>query len=241
MSVGEPQGEVAVQNYISNLYPKRYSGNGFLYHSQIVTRMLQGIKFREGRYSDSVLDVGCGIGFVSQLYPNYDIVGIDVSDGMLARNPYKHLKAPAEAIPFPDNSFDYVVCRSLLHHLEVPAKGMAEMARVLKPGGKWVCWEPNLSVFNDWIRKLSKKTKRFSHWHKNFSPQELVGLIDGAGLTITEKVYHGHLAYPLLGFPDILEVPLPLWAGRLLMKIDDAIAKTPLGISGWATMIRATK
>ena len=241
MSVGEPTDEQLVQDYVAKWYPARYSGTGFLYHSRIVTQMLEGIKFRDGRHSDKVCDVGCGIGFVSQLYPNFDITGIDISDEMLKRNPHKWLNAPAEAIPFPDDTFDFVICRSLLHHLEVPAKGLTEMYRVLKPGGTWVCWEPNLSIFNDWIRKLAKLTRRFSHWHKNFEPNELMNLIQNAGLQIQTVKYHGHIAYPLIGFPDILNLRIPLWMGRKLMWIDDLLAQTPLAMIGWAVMIKATK
>ena len=241
MSVGEPTQEQLVQDYVSTMYPKRYSGTGFLYHSRIVTQMLEGIKFRDGRHSDKVLDVGCGIGFVSQLYPNFDITGIDISDGMLERNPYKWVKAPVEAIPFPDNTFDFVVCRSLLHHLESPLKGLQEMHRVLKPGGRWVAWEPNLSVWNDWIRKIAKKTKRFSHWHKSFTPQELVSLLAQAELTVTERSFHGYLAYPILGFPDILDLKIPLGIGKMLMRFDEWVSRTPLAPIGWSVMIRATK
>ena len=241
MTVGEPTEEEVVQAYVSTMYPKRYSGTGFLYHARIVTQMLEGISFRQGRVSDKVLDVGCGIGFVSQLYPNFDIVGLDISDEMLKLNPHKWLKATAEAIPFPDNTFDYVICRSLLHHLEVPAKGLAEMYRVLKPGGKWVCWEPNLTIWNDWIRKLAKLTKRFSHWHRSFRPQELVQLIEQSGLVITGKKYHGHLADGLTGFPDILDLHIPICIARNLMTIDDILAKAWIAKTGWAVMITAGK
>ena len=241
MSVGEPVSEEAVQNYVSTMYPKRYSGTGFLYHSRIVTQMLEGIKFRDGRHSDKILDVGCGIGFLSQLYPNFDITGIDISDGMLEHNPYKWLKAPVEAIPFPNDTFDFVVCRSLLHHLEEPRNGLQEMHRVLKPGGRFICWEPNLSVFNDWIRKAAKKTKRFSHWHKNFEPHMLLSLLAQAGLHIRERRFIGYLAYPLLGFPDILDLHVPLGIGKILMRLDEWVSRTPLAPIGWSVMIRATK
>ena len=241
MSVGEPTDEKLVQDYVSKWYKKRYSGTGFLYHSRIVTTMLDGVQFRQGRVSDKILDTGCGTGFVSQLYPNFDVTGIDISDGMLAQNPFKWVKAPAEAIPFPDNSFDFVICRSLLHHLEVPANGLAEMYRVLKPGGKWVCWEPNLSIWNDWIRRLAKLTKRFSHWHKNFSPRALHQLIRESGLTIQSIAYQGYLAYPCIGFPDILNLKLPISVGKTLMAIDDWISRTPLASMGWSVMIKATK
>jgi len=230
-----------VQDYISKWYPKRYSGTGFLYHARVVEEMLEGIKFRDGRYSDRVIDVGCGIGFVSGLYPNFDIVGIDISDGMLERNPHKWIKASAEKIPFPDNSFDFVVCRSLLHHLEDPSVGMKEMARVLKPGGRWVCWETNFSILNDGIRRLSRLTPRFSHWHKNFSSKELKKTVRDSGLKISKSKYIGYLAYPLAGFPDIFDFHLPIWFGRSLMGIDDLISKTLLAPLAWSIMIKAEK
>ena len=157
MSVGEPTSEKLVQDYSSKWYQRRYSGTGFLYHSRIVTQMLEGIKFRDGKHSDKVLDVGCGTGFVSMLYPNFDITGVDISDGMLAHNPHKWIKAPAEQLPFPDNHFDFVVCRSLLHHLDEPMAGLSEMYRVLKPGGKFMCWDPHHGFLYNIIRRLFQR------------------------------------------------------------------------------------
>ena len=238
---GEPSEEQMVQDYISKWYPKRYSGSGFLYHGRIVADMLDGIKFRDGRYSDKVLDVGCGIGFVSQLFPNFDITGIDISEGMLSHNKFKWVKAPAEDIPFEDNYFDFVVCRSLLHHLDDPGVGLKEMYRVLKPGGSWVCWETNFSLLNDVVRKLARLTPRFSHWHKNFKSSELVELVKSVGLEIEEVRYYGYLAYPLAGFPDIVNFHLPVSVARFLMNVDDFIAKTPLKSLAWSIMIKAKK
>lgn len=241
MSRGEPTDEKLVQDYTSKWYAERYSGSGFLYHSRIVTSMLNGIKFRDGRYSDKVLDVGCGTGFVSQLYPNFDITGIDISDGMLERNPYKWVKAPAESIPFPDASFEYVVCRSLLHHLDDPRLGLREMARVLKPGGKFVCYDPNHNFIYEIIRHIFQRTDRFSHLHHSFNDKELFGMIEEAGLEITEKKYLGYLSYPLLGFPDIVNFKIPIGVGRKLIRLDDFISKTPLKKLSWSLMVRAVK
>lgn len=230
-----------VQDYVSQWYPRRYSGTGFLYHARIVTRMLSGIKFRDGRYSDRVLDVGCGIGFTSQLYPNFDITGIDISDGMLANNPFHWIKAPAESIPFPDNTFDFVICRSLLHHLEVPSDGLREMFRVLKPGGRWVCWDPNAGALATYFRRIYQKTDRFSHLHHSFKDTELVKMIEDTGLKITERRYIGFLAYALIGFPDIMNLHIPIWIGRALMAIDELISKTFLKRMAWSLMIKAEK
>ena len=241
MPVGQPTSEKLVQDYTSKWYKARYSGNGFLYHSRIVTDMLSGLRFKDHKQSDKVIDIGCGTGFVSQLYPNFDIVGIDISDGMLAQNPHKWIKASAEQIPFPDDHFAWVICRSLLHHLDDPMAGLVEMNRVLKPGGQWVCWDPHHGLLYNMIRKIFQHTDRFSHLHKSFNSGVLSYLIEESGFEITETRHIGYLAYPLLGFPDIIKFPLPLTLARSLIKLDDAISRTPLRRLSWSLMVKARK
>lgn len=241
MAKGEPTDEKLVQDYTSTMYPKRYSGAGFLYHSRVVTQMLDGVKFRDGRFSDKIIDVGCGTGLVSQLYPNFDITGIDISDGMLSNNPYKWVKAAAESIPFPDNTFDFVVCRSLLHHLDNPIKGLEEMYRVAKKGAKWSCWDPNHGVVYEAIRHIFQHTDRFSHLHKSFTDKELISMIKSVGFEITEVKYVGYIGYPLLAFPDIVNFGLPIWLARKIIRIDDLISRTPLKKLSWSLMIKAVK
>lgn len=235
MAKGEPTSEKLVQDYVSRFYQERYSGSGLYYHSQIVHKML------ECNPGSKILDVGCGIGFVSSLRPDLDIVGIDISDGMLERNPHRCLKAPAEEIPFKDNYFDVVLCRSLLHHLEDPGVGMSEMTRVLKPGGSFVCWDPNQSVLNTLFRKLFQRTDRFSHLHKSFKDKELFAMIEDSGLKITEKRYIGFLAYPICAFPDILNLKMPLWLTKDFIRLDELIAKTPFKTWSWSLLVRAEK
>lgn len=241
MSKGEPlANEKLAQDYTSTLYPKRYSGTGFLFHAHQATKMLDGVRMSD-RKSDKILDVGCGTGLISQLFPNFDVTGIDISDGMLALNPHKWIKAPAEAIPFPDNHFDHVVCRSLLHHLEVPEQGLAEMFRVLKPGGKWSCYDPHHNVVYEAIRHIFQHTDRFSHLHHSFNDKQLFKMIEDAGFKIAEKNYIGFFAYPLLAFPDILNFHIPIGVGKMIMSLDDFISKTPLKKLSWSLMAKAVK
>lgn len=240
MGRGEPIDEKLVQDYTSKWYSKRYSGTGFLYHASIATQMLDGVRMTDRR-SDKILDVGCGTGLMSQLFPNYEIIGIDISDGMLANNPHKWIKASTEEIPFPDNHFDYVVCRSLLHHLDNPLVGLMEMYRVLKSGGKWVCWDPNHGVLYEFIRHIFQHTDRFSHLHHSFKDDDLFAMVEEAGFKIMEKRYIGYLAYPALGFPDIVDYHLPIGIGRALINIDNFISKTPLKRLSWSLMVKAVK
>jgi len=98
-----------------------------------------------------VLDIGCGTGALALLTararPGADIVGLDPDPKALARARKKAARAGvsirfdrgfADALPYPDASFDRVVSSMMLHHLEAGTKGkaLAEMHRVLKPGGR---------------------------------------------------------------------------------------------------------
>jgi ArsR family transcriptional regulator len=97
-----------------------------------------------------LLDVGCGPGFLltkaiaSPRFPR--VFGADFSNSMITllkarfENGHKlHLRlADARRLPFTDASFDSVVSNMVLHHLAEPWTGLAEMARVTRPGGRVV-------------------------------------------------------------------------------------------------------
>jgi ubiquinone/menaquinone biosynthesis C-methylase UbiE len=96
-----------------------------------------------------VLDVGCGTGEITarlaQRYSEATLVGVDLIERHLelARDRCSGLggrvsfrKADAFALPFADDAFDLVVCRHMLQAVPRPREAMAEMVRVLRPGGR---------------------------------------------------------------------------------------------------------
>jgi ubiquinone/menaquinone biosynthesis C-methylase UbiE len=95
-----------------------------------------------------LLDVGCGTGeLLSRIggqYPGLALAGIDPVPEMLAVAKGK-LSGGAElrvgyanALPWPDESFDVVVSCNMFHYITHPVPAIREMTRVLKSGGKLV-------------------------------------------------------------------------------------------------------
>lgn len=107
----------------------------------------------------SVLDVGCGFGLetlrLAALAKLGRTVGIDKSADFIADARTRAAAAglsveydvgDAEALPYPDASFDCVRAERLLIYLDDPAKAVAEMKRVAKPGGGIAIIEPDFGT-----------------------------------------------------------------------------------------------
>jgi ubiquinone/menaquinone biosynthesis C-methylase UbiE len=113
----------------------------FRAQKRIVLEMLEGIRGR-------VLDVGCGPAVMEAelLERGFEVAGVDVSEEMirlgkarLAEHPLQarcHLRTgDAENLPYPHGFFDAVLAMGVLEYLPDYSAALAEMRRVLRPGG----------------------------------------------------------------------------------------------------------
>ncbi len=115
---------------------------GLLRDSDRFYRMVR--RRMDPRPGSTLLDVGCGGGFLLREMPGVLAVGLEISDLALA---IAREAAPAarlvlgqgERLPFPAGSFDRVACLGNLEHFLDPSLGAREIARVLSPGGEaWI-------------------------------------------------------------------------------------------------------
>ncbi|HEX6220366.1 MAG TPA: class I SAM-dependent methyltransferase [Acidimicrobiia bacterium] len=97
--------------------------------------MVGGIQLAPGSL---VLDVAAGTGSISRLLESraYRVMAVDLSHEMLTQHPGRHrVRAVADHLPFPEETFDAVTFGYLLRYVEDPVATMREVGRVLRPGG----------------------------------------------------------------------------------------------------------
>ncbi|MBP5341784.1 MAG: bifunctional demethylmenaquinone methyltransferase/2-methoxy-6-polyprenyl-1,4-benzoquinol methylase UbiE [Bacteroidales bacterium] len=95
----------------------------------------------------NVLDVACGTGdmVVELMKRGCTVTGVDLSEEMMSiaktKAPATYILGDAEHLPFPDAAFDAVTCAFGVRNFVHLKKGLGEMLRVLKPGGRMVILE----------------------------------------------------------------------------------------------------
>lgn len=145
------------------------------------------------------LDLGCGGGHATfRLAPLVDkVVACDLSAAMLrvvageaARRGFGNVvtkHSAAESLPCPSASFDVAVTRYSAHHWrDVPA-GLAQMRRVLKPGGMAIVMDvvtPGVPLLDTWLQSL--ELLRDPSHVRNASPDEWRAALGAAGFAVGE-------------------------------------------------------
>ena len=89
----------------------------------------------------NILDVGCGDGRIPSLYTAPQVVCVDSSQAAVDAARRRGLDArlgDVRTLPFPDASFDAVTCNHMLYHVDDRDRAVAELARVVRPGGRFV-------------------------------------------------------------------------------------------------------
>ena len=170
------------------------------------SRRLAPLLIRFGGLSDGdrVLDVGCGTGSLIFTLPQLAGIaaatGIDIGEAYVAygrsRNTDSRLgfeQADACALPFADNCFDRAFSLLVLQFVPDPARAVAEMRRVVRPGGTVAAavWDdfgglPHVRMLFDIASVLDRSVKR-PYFRPLSAPDEMASLWRAAGLIDVEQ------------------------------------------------------
>jgi ubiquinone/menaquinone biosynthesis C-methylase UbiE len=138
---------------------------------------------RDQTSPEVIMDVGCGTGRLlrkaKQQCPNARLVGVDAAEKMIQQAAMLLTEAEfhvamAEALPLPDRSVDLAFSTLSFHHWADQAKGIREVARVLRPQGRFLLAD---IVIPRWLSLFVR------HFRYN-SPARIREMFTQAGLTV---------------------------------------------------------
>jgi 2-polyprenyl-6-hydroxyphenyl methylase / 3-demethylubiquinone-9 3-methyltransferase len=164
-------------------------------------------RLRLDRTRASLLDVGCGGGFLSEEFARlgFRVTGVDPSAESIdvARRhaaeqelEIDYRVGRGETLPFADGSFDVVICCDVLEHVTDLDQVVAEIGRVLAPGGLFLFDTINrtkasrmvvIKMMQEW-RWSSFVPPDLHDWNRFIKPNELDGAMWAAGLQVCELV-----------------------------------------------------
>jgi SAM-dependent methyltransferase len=202
-----------------------------------------------------ILDVGCGIGTYVKRFQMYSAqahgVDIDPEKVEIAQQTLPNISwAPAEELPFEDNSFDVIMLHEVIEHVDDDRQAIHEAVRCLRPGGKVIIFAPNrlypfethgfyvggrfvfrllpfINYAPDIIRNI------FCHHVRIYTRRDIEKLFTGLNV---EFLVRSHI-YP--GFDNIAQRKPRL--GQFLQVATDLAERTPLRAFGISHFVVAQK
>lgn len=159
--------------------------------------------FGDAQRTGRALDIGCGTGRWTRWLGRWwsDATGCDLSAAMLRAGGGPRVRADATALPFAPAAFDMALSVTVLQHLPADAqeRAVAEVARVVRPGGRAVLLEMTHAI----APGAQNRPRPLASW---------VALLEAAGLRVERTA--GEAQAPLLRLGVAIGRRLPLPHGR---------------------------
>jgi len=172
------------------------------------------------RDNDKLLEIGAGAGFalnhLNTEVHNYFPLDISTHNLKRVREKTEGTIYPVSGdvfnLPFPSESFDFIILSEVLEHLNDPLMALTEIQRVLKPGGSFIVSVPyNEVITYQMCIHCNKPTPTNAHLH-SFDENKLVNLVKSAGLIPTKTSKCLNKVANRLHFNLITKsFPFPLW------------------------------
>ena len=176
-----------VKEYFSHRTPKYDRSSSWVSDFALGKRMCQVLGIQAGQ---RVLDVASGTGFLGKVFKasGAELTGLDYTTAMMkaSRPHYADLViGDAHQMPFPDASFDAAVSRQGIQFMDAP-RAVAEMARVVRPGGKVLLGHLTAYGGGDEQETFEIQRLRNPVRRKFFLPDDQPELLRGAGLEVVQ-------------------------------------------------------
>ena len=143
-----------------------------------------------------ILDFGCGTGGNTSAYTTMgSVVGIEPDAAAIrlahGRGPARYCRSRGNTLPFRDGVFDAVVASDVLEHIEDDTAAAAEIARVLRRGGRVIVSVPA----HPWL--FSEHDAALRHFRR-YSKAAIRQVLERNGLTILRLTYWNAALFPLI-------------------------------------------
>lgn len=210
---------------------------------------------------DIILEAGCGYGRITEhlLATGVTVVGCDISSKMVEFckqrfrdfRSFSSMQLDLSKLPFPDNTFDKVLCNGVLMHVDDFENSVSELSRVLRIGGRLVissnstfCPFVQIALlqrsFIRFVKKLTHKQSIPNIKWEPYSPISVVNFLQKQKLEIlaleSDTLFCADYRIPKLNLPILL-------FGLSLYKTFDSVVcdKFPFYFFGWEVWFVAQK
>jgi SAM-dependent methyltransferase len=155
----------------------------------------------------AILDIGTSTGTNLRMLRTLgfgNVQGLDASDEAIrfcAQKGFNTVrKGDLCSMPFASSAFDFVLATDVIEHVDDDAQAMAEIARILKPGGIALITVPTFRCLWGLQDEIAKHKRRYRK-------SELLALVTSSGMRIERQYYFNYLLF------------LPIWLGRRLIRL----------------------
>ncbi len=200
---------------------------------------------------DRVLELGCGTAELWKtnlhlLEPGVHLTLTDLSSGMVAtakgnlppRPDIAYGIADIQNIPYPDESFDAVIANMMLYHVPDLHRGLSEVYRVLKPGGRFYCATNGENGVHSFTTELMGELGIENHIIRSFTLQNGAASLARHfssvtrhdrqdGLKITKLSDYADYVYSFRALTQVAEIPRQQLMAVIEKRAEDGVLYIP--------------
>lgn len=208
---------------------------GYMLVNELETRSLFSRVDVKGK---KLLEVGCGtlpvtmaipLRRIPRLFVASDVNWKIVTEARLQDGYPQYTVFSALEPAIKPGSLDFVVLNGVLHHLPPDCDLLGGLRRLLKPDGRILMLEPNVSCGPaeaiKWVLRRFFKMSMEASPYGQFNRKTILGLVEKARLTVEEEWFASLLAFPLTGGQGRLKVvPDSRFLFQILVAVDEALS-----------------